>query len=773
MNRNLHNTSFPRDKGESLQKLTASLSKDINSLSTAISNTNQQISTLEEKLENSDLSTITDKLTTYDEKFAEADEKLEDMRIDVGNNALSISSLSVDISQHEQQISTLEEKLENSDLSTITDKLTEYDEKFAEADEKLEEMRINVGNNALSISSLSVKNAEQDADILSNANEIAGVKNSLSTLSSTVAENTDAISGHSSTLNTLLSDNTTNKTNIAKNTSDISANKTDITTLLETTSTHTEELATLRALVESGGGSTGGSGETGGGTSGDSSDIVARLDGLELQLLENAETLKPLKIISESSSNIVDVREFSNNEFNIYEHEAYTHNGGITPDYPIGRKGANMFGAIWARINPRYNSVFSGNLVLTLSGVPDGKTQSTLTLTIDGVASQLTASIDASTLTITLPFNLTASRVCHTFRVDFADSELADATLCFMRLEVDQGANFACLNRDKKYCLTTLYSSTNRQYIFLTKNLGDSRQFTYLYKNYGEADQRTASFTIDPFEGNFLDQADSEHYFSTCEVYHEVKYTLSSGKVATGLVYDVLGLERDTSRLLCGNTQYDYVYVLCEDVVYDASRCCTQEFVIPTNKKTSDYYTYCGTTYENRAFICTRERFNASEEITLNGEALPCEFVQARGVVDNGPQIVGKFSEQSGYVLLHKTGDIYFLPEKNASYMIWLGRGKNINAYLQYANVPSHDPETATTSKYVNPLHVRTGEMNVYFSALDGSHVVKRVLKFDSELGRWVLTPTVSLFHGLDAIYELDWGRIIAVRNRSYEITSK
>ena len=149
---------------------------------------------------------------------------------------------------------------------------------------------------------------------------------------------------------------------------------------------------------------------------------------------------------------------------------------------------------------------------------------------------------------------------------------------------------------------------------------------------------------------------------------------------------------------------------------------------------------------------------------------LPEEFVRAVPVIDKGYQLLRNLPDQAGYVLVHKTGEIFYLPYKHSEYMVRIGRGKNVTAYVGYVPVPSHDPASSTVSSKVNPLHVRNGEINIYFATFDGSGVVKRTLKLDADTNRYKLLPNIKLFPSLDAVYELDWARVITVKNREYLI---
>ena len=544
---------------------------------------------------------------------------------------------------------------------------------------------------------------------------------------------------------------------VATNTSGIQQNSADIETLALSTSQNADEIEELRLLIGSGGGGTG---------SGDSGDTVARLSELEVKVALNESALRPLKIHAESESNVVNIREFSNLEFDIYKNEPFTHNGGKSPDFAVGAKGANMFGVVWARINPRHNSEFAGEVVITLSGVPAGKTTTNLTLTINGESSSFSPTIDPATFEIRLPFSLTASCVCYEFRVDFADSELANSVLDYIRLEVSQGANFSCLNRDNKYAIVTSYSASNKQYLALAKNTGSTQEFVYLYKYYTDDYQRTVYFGVQPF----VDSGGTSRYFRHFEGSIEIDYNDAQGEILNGFVWDIVGVERDTLNLIRVNEFSQSTNIIYAGNVYDGSKCYSAEFVKADSPTHDDFISFCGTTYDNEVFICSLNGDNADEKVLLNGEELPAEFIQARPVVDKGYQVVKSLAERAGYILQHRCGELFYLPEKNAEYMIRLGAGKNVNAYVGYAPVPSHNPATSSLPRNVNPEHIRNGEINIYFALLDGSAVVKRVLTQDFASGRFVLKPEIKVFPNLDAVYELDWQRLITVKERTYTI---
>ena len=717
-----------------LQEEMAGVKEDTTANSSAVSALSEEVSTLSSEVEaaSSKVDSFEGKISANEmnilnnaSNITALQDEMAGVKEDTSENSSAVSALSEEVSTLSSEVSTL-----SSEVSTLSSEVEAASSKVDSFEGKISANEINILNNASNITALE--------------GEVENVKSAQTALSSTVTALSSEVAGLEGEVST--------------NSSSISTLSDAVSTLNDKVSANSTEIESLKEAVSAGGG--GGSG------SGDSGDTLARLEALEIRVAESEAELKPLQIHAESTANIVDIRALTSLEYDIFENEPLTHNGGTTPDFAIGRKGANMFGVLWARINPRHNAVFAGEVVLTLDSVPAGKTTASLTLTINGEATALTPSIDAATNQIRLPFNLTASGVCWEFRVDFADSELADVTLNYMRLEVTEGANFACVNHDNKYEIITAYSTTNKQYIFLTKNLGSVQEVKYLYKYYTEEWQREVGFDINPF----VDENDAEVYFAHFSTMIEINYSTTTGKLATALVYDLVGVERDTSRLVHINDDNKVLNVMCDEAVYDGHMCFSNEFADLSNPKKAQYISFCGTTYAQRAFIGSLGGELAADVVTLGGEALPEEFVQAVPVIDKGYQLLRNLPDQAGYVLVHKTGEIFYIPYKHSEYMVRVGRGKNVTAYVGYVPVPSHDPATSTLASKVNPLHVRNGEVNIYFALLDGSGVVKRTLKLDSETNRYNLLPSMKLFPGLDAVYELDWARVITVKNREYLI---
>ncbi|MBQ4535383.1 MAG: hypothetical protein IJA22_01005 [Clostridia bacterium] len=740
---------YPLHRGEHLEKVTYHLSKQISNnspntdagLKSQVEQNTQNIKSLQSQTNNLSITsdTQTSAILAANEEITRLSAKINANEMNILNSASNISALEEemagvkeDTTANSSAVSALSEEVStlSSEVSTLNSEVETASSKVNSFEGKINANEMNILNNASNISALE--------------GEVENVKAAQTTLSSTVTALSSEVAGLSSQVST--------------NSSSISTLNNSVSTLNDKVSANSTEIESLKEAVSAGGG--GGSG------SGDSGDTLARLEALEIRVADSEAELKPLQIHAESTSNIVDIRALSSLEYDIFENEPLTHNGGTTPDFAIGRKGANMFGVLWARINPRHNAAFTGEVVLTLDSVPAGKTSASLTLTINGEATALTPSIDATTNEIRLPFDLTASGVCWEFRVDFADTDLADVTLNYMRLEVTEGANFACVNRDNKYEITTAYSTTNRQYVVITKNLGSVKDIKYLYKYYTEDWQRAVRFDINPFEDLFGE----EKYFAHLTSALEINYSPSFGSLATGFALDLVGVERDTSRLIHINEYNATVSVLCDEAVYDGRMCFSNEFVNRDNPKKAQFISFCGTTYENRVFIGSLGGERAANVVTLGGDALPKEFVQAVAVLDKGFQLLENLPDQAGYVLVHKTGDIFYLPYKHSEYMVRVGRGKNVTAYVGYAPVPSHDPETSTSPSDINPLHVRNGEVNIYFATFDGSGVVKRTLKLDSETNRYNLLPGMKLFPNLDAVYEVDWARIITVKERNYII---
>ena len=752
---------YPLHRGEQLEKVTYHLSKQISNnspstdagLKSQVEQNTQNIKSLQSQTNNLSITsdTQTSAILAANEEITRLSAKTNANEMNILNNASNISALEGNV----ENVKTGQTALSGT-VATLSGEVSTLSGEIAGLSSEVSALSSEVETASSKVDSFEGKINANEMNILNNASnittlegEVQDVKSANTALSSTVTALSSEVAGLSSEVSTINSA-------VSTNSSSISTLNDTVSTLSDKVSANSTEIESLKEAVSGGGG----------GGSGDSGDTRARLEALEIRVAESEAELKPLQIHAESTANIVDIRALSNLEYDIFENEPLTHNGGKTPDFAIGRKGANMFGVLWARINPRHNPAFAGEVVLTLDSVPAGKTTTSLTLTINGEATALTPSIDTATSQIRLPFDLAASGVCWEFRVDFADSELADVTLNYMRLEVTEGANFACVNHDNKYEIITAYSTTNRQYIFLTKNLGSVQEVKYLYKYYTEEWQREIGFDVNPF----IDKDGVGLYFAHFSTMIEINYSPTTGKLATALVYDMVGVERDTSRLVHINDDNKVVNVLCDEAVYDGRLCFSNEFADLDNPKKAQYISFCGTTYAQRAFIGSLGGELAADAVTLGGEVLPEEFVRAVPVIDKGYQLLRNLPDQAGYVLVHKTGEIFYLPYKHSEYMVRIGRGKNVTAYVGYVPVPSHDPASSTVSSKVNPLHVRNGEINIYFATFDGSGVVKRTLKLDADTNHYKLLPNIKLFPSLDAVYELDWARVITVKDRSYVI---
>ncbi|MFQ6749373.1 MAG: hypothetical protein ACLRFR_00845 [Clostridia bacterium] len=83
--------------------------------------------------------------------------------------------------------------------------------------------------------------------------------------------------------------------------------------------------------------------------------------------------------------------------------------------------------------------------------------------------------------------------------------------------------------------------------------------------------------------------------------------------------------------------------------------------------------------YENMRYSYL-ENFLKPYEFLLNQEEYPKEFVDFVPVYDNFiNNRIGK--QNTGYVLLHKSGNILFVPSMNSPYFIKLGKGRQVHAF--------------------------------------------------------------------------------------------
>ena len=177
--------------------------------------------------------------------------------------------------------------------------------------------------------------------------------------------------------------------------------------------------------------------------------------------------------------------DIANFETEILANEPFTHNGGLSEKYTINSRGATANGMLWARINPTYDTQFAGEIIGYFDSIPEGATSVDVYYSINGVnRTKTSATINAETNSFTIPFSTTAAFVANSIKIELDDTDFADKTLTYLQLNVTHGANFACLNRDNQYKVLTQNSTSNKQYVFLTKNLGNTQELKYLYKYY-------------------------------------------------------------------------------------------------------------------------------------------------------------------------------------------------------------------------------------------------------------------------------------------------
>jgi hypothetical protein len=120
------------------------------------------------------------------------------------------------------------------------------------------------------------------------------------------------------------------------------------------------------------------------------------------------------------------------------------------------------------------------------------------------------------------------------------------------------------------------------------------------------------------------------------------------------------------------------------------------------------------------------------KDIKLNGNYFPSEFIQLNAITDFWV-IRQTVYFQAGYIAVHNTGTIVYIPDANSTYGIVIGTGKQPNAYVQ---------QNRTL-------------INVYYN--DNGKVVRKQLGFNSTTQMWELLSGVEIFPTATEIIEKEY----------------
>lgn len=374
----------------------------------------------------------------------------------------------------------------------------------------------------------------------------------------------------------------------------------------------------------------------------------------------------------------------------------------------IGTKASNgPFGYLFTRVSPA--SQFSGIIRFYMSQIPAGKVSTSVRFYINEHVSNFNLYFLVNKeYDLEVSFDFFALSASNIFKVEFTDSQLANTILDYIEIITENGRNFMCLNRLKDYVVSSFsisQTSSNTQFLFTeqSSNVGCYEDTTVPI-----TDISTPTVLQVPGKGTPLNLNLFQNH---------IKQKVSLGYYQSVIMQ--LSITGENSTLYRTDSNLTQYLQLFDNVLQVAIGYHWRNAVL----------CYCGTLLNQQLFIGPAS-LTVNDIPTINSVVFPNEFVTCIPVED-WKIMYRPANKEIGYILLHNSGKIFFLPEDDCSYFIEIGLGTQPNAYMQV------DYETIFVYYHFNNI------------------VFRKELKLNSTTNKWELTKNVKCFAGAIEIIEL------------------
>ena len=366
-----------------------------------------------------------------------------------------------------------------------------------------------------------------------------------------------------------------------------------------------------------------------------------------------------------------------------------------------GTKGSNgPFEYVYTRVTP--GTFFSGVIRLYLSNLPEDCTSANIKFYINGVyTTEYHNLITDKEYQIELSFAFFALTASNVFRIQFSDINFRETIWDFTEIITENGRNFICLNRLDYFKLSSFLTSSGSQRLVYKSQLSNVGKF-----------RADSSINANPTISTVL-----KLYGSTSNIIRsDLKTVAGLGGFSSSVRQISIATENNT--LYHTTTTLNSYTKLIDGV----------NFAFLGYHWRNSTYCICGTLLNQQVFIGDSS-VNATDIPTINSVALPSQFITCTPVEDWGILFRTAYKE-IGYILLHNSGKIFFLPEDDATYFIEIGLGNQPTAYIQM------DYETIYVYYHLN------------------NTVYRKELKLNIETNKWELTKNVKVYTGTFEILE-------------------
>lgn len=673
------------------------------------------------------LSNIDRRLTTLETQSGVSDEALqliEKNASDIKANALNIQNLQATDGVISGQISMLESEIDSNlgKIQTLEDTTTQHTSQIQTLDRS-------VTQNTYEITVLNATDDDHNQQI--------------SSLKATTATHTTEI-GHLQVATSSFGNEI-----VALKNADITQTN-EISTIKATQQTHAGDISDLKTAVDQHSADIVELQQIGGG--GVDAETLAKITTLEAQAEELSERIEVLEDENEyRQKKYITCGDIQNLVADALLNEPFLYHGGESEQYPECDTGSTAHPHIFARINPSHCAQFKGEIIayfdtlanqerINLALYDNNKLIFSGYATTTGNLQAGEAVIDVSNNSVTVPFDITTDKMFHDFWLKINWGALSSTTLLRTQITSSVGANFMCLNHSDHITFHPSFAPNDSLYLVATVNNGPNAKY-YVQTKFGQANMGSYTTTSIP-----KTETQGGYSYTRKRYVARVAILYDGTSYNSRAAYDYLFLNNyDSLFHRLTYTGYSGPTKEIAENVYAFDFSYTDEFIDPTitdqTERRNTGFAYIVTTFDHKLEIIGYNETAGVRPVTIQGKTLPEEFVYGVGVIAVDFRQQDKMGK-NGYIIIHKSGEMIFLPEKTASYAIRLGKGHRPIATTKY---------TGTRGE----ANYEVSEIVLYYQNMKKTHIIRRVLKRNFETNRFELEPYAKVLPNYDYVMEI------------------
>lgn len=683
-----------------IANLTSAVEK-ITNLETSLANTQESLQETENNLAliqtsinginseldlfDSSLTTVNGKIASLEESASNISQSFETLKTDFENLDVAIKQVEADMTSLETSVSYIKTDIDtlNYKMNNIDVKLQGYDETFNNYENRIQQVENSVSENNRTVASMVTTTSGLSIEIDDLKESVKSINANIENIEVVVSSIYAQIDSINSRITSIEGNLSNYQSSIDALSGTIDEHSTKINEINSSLEQNTSQIAELNSNI---------------------TQISTQVSGYDSIINDLTNT------VSECEQNVLAVQKtvegMDNRVTNLENNEVVeTFNMGEEGTFNLGVKDVTQNSAyIFFRCEP--TAKIKMHVDLKFSNFPTDITRTEFHVYYDNnilIKNYVFTEGFKEDMTLSFDFSFFPKKNNYRIRIMSADAETANAIMESMTVSIE-GRNIMILNRHHDIHLHVLSDK-----YYLTKQISNKGYYC-----------EQTSLNLDE-EGTEIDNFSKMNF-----VYKFYKHTIFQASTQTW---------RDVTTKYVVVLSNGSEYKLGVQTVGGSTTTWRGSYMNDgyyTYKSGSTAYLLCGTTLDGLAKIAPNSQFNSTDSskytITLNGVPLEEKYIQCMPVYDHY-LTTRTDTNTAGYILQDNDGKIYYLPDQHATYIIYLGRGTQINAYLQADN---------TT-------------INVYYTFCNS--LIKRVLTKNAE-GIFELSPEITKTPGVTEYIE-------------------